>query len=130
MRPTYSTIISALGVAIAVILAHVGLLFSIAREQEPHWFVDLVVTTGCSFDVFAIPLLVLVFILFGFELFLLFRDASEKHPHLSFSKRFKHALLEKPNARESVKAISATGSMLLVIFFVSQLSYLINYCQK
>ncbi len=131
MRLTYSIIISALGivVAIVVILAHAGLFFSIATEQAPHWFVNLVVTTGCRFDVFAIPLLALVFVFFGLELSLLFRDTAKKHPDLSFGKRFRRTLLEKSDASEFIKGIAATGSFLLVVFFVSQLSYLVNHCQ-
>lgn len=131
MKITYSGIVSALGAAIAILVvaAHVMLLVSGADLQGSGSFANRVITLGCRFDAFALPLLALAIVLQGAAMYLAIRETSIRQPGLSFGQRLVQALFGKPRVNTVQRNLMATGSLVLVIFFIGQLSFLVGVCE-
>ena len=57
------------------------------------------------------------------------RETSIRQPGLSFGQRLVQALFGKPRVNTVQRNLMATGSLVLVIFFVGQLSFLVGVCE-
>ncbi len=131
MRITYSGVIASLAalIAVVVIAAHVALLISGFDKSVYGGAAYRVVEIGCRFDVFAAPLLLLAVALQGAAVFLVMRSLSREAPELSLTQRFQRAFVGKSNPPGSARNLFSTSSLVFVVFFVGQLSYMVNHCE-
>ena len=131
MKVTYTGVISSIAAvfAIVVIAAHVALFISGFEANAYGGIAYKIVELGCHFDLYAAPLLLLAIALQGAALYLRMRELSMEKPELSMGKRLKLVFVEKSNPNGLKQNLMATSSLLLVVFFVSQLSYLVSHCK-
>ncbi|MCB1800577.1 MAG: hypothetical protein KDI82_02710 [Gammaproteobacteria bacterium] len=128
---TYPTIISTLGIGVAVIvlLAHVALLLTGLDRDSLGGFPGAIVDIGCRIQHLALPLLLAAVALQIAALLIRVRKLSNEDPGVSIGTWLKRAFTDQHLPAGISRNLLLTGNLLLVVFFVSQLSWLLNHCE-
>lgn len=87
------------------------------------------ISLGCYLRTFAIPLLLTVFVLQAIELGIRLQGLSVHKPALKGMQKWRRVFAEDLNSSMMGQVLASTSGLLLVVFFISQLSYLLNHCE-
>ena len=130
-RITYAGVVATLAtlIAVVVIVALVALFTSGFDRSAYGGAAYKVVEIGCRFNSFALSFLFGAVALQAVAMYSVMRDLSKHAPALSLAQRFKQAFNGTSSPPGLARNLFSTSSLLLVMFFASQLSYLVNHCE-
>lgn len=101
----------------------ISLLASESIRTDEDSFARLFISIGCYFDIYSIPLLIAVVSLQISALGIRLKEISAQNPELPRGQKWKLAFGEDPSPNTLKQTPLATSNFLLVIFFISQLSF-------
>ncbi len=116
-------------IGVAYLIAAAVFVFSENARDSAGNIANQIVNLGCRFDTYALPLLVAIFVLLGIEAALTFREATPAEAGETWKQKWQRFSAASEDASVPLATLSACTRLLLVFFFISQLSYLSGVCR-
>ena len=111
------------------IAAVTAIIFSDQLRTDAASLPHVVISVGCNLNSYALYLLTITFLLLFLEIGLKRRVVQSAGQSARFMERWKKILLLEFEASPYIYLVSTLSRGVLVLFFISQLSYLLNHCR-
>lgn len=116
-------------ISLAFVVSVTAIIFSDQLRTEATSFPHAIIALGCNLNHYALHLLVLAFLLLFLEIGLKRKVIQlAGHPD-GFFDRWRKILVLEYKTSPLVYLVSTLSRGVLVLFFISQLSYLLNHCR-
>ncbi|MCU7960627.1 MAG: hypothetical protein KZQ58_11670 [gamma proteobacterium symbiont of Bathyaustriella thionipta] len=115
-------------IAVLYIFSIAAFLFSDEIRNDTDNRVHAVISAGCFLDHYAVYFLLGVFAFAGWELWLRKKIMQPLLTGVTGLSRWKRIVSDENSKLPAVQLLASLSRLMLILFFVSQLSYQINHC--
>lgn len=116
-------------VSVAFLASMASIVFSEQIRADKNSFPYSFVSAGCFLDTYAVYILCSVFVFIGIEMALKVGEVSRKDDAANSLSKWKRILTSHGDETPLMSMASTLMRLMLVLFFISQLSFHVNHCR-